>query len=181
MKPLLLVAAILSSIAGSAIAQDLHGSITGKVVDPQQAVIPAVTVVVAHAETGAVNRTQTNRDGYFEVNLLNPGHYSVTLEAAGFKKLTRTGLDPFLMASLAAGMSYTGNPKDTKPFDNSAISAFQSNGGVGQNEYTIDGAPATGTGRQVGFAPSSDAVEEFKLQTTSFDGTWGILRRPSST
>ena len=36
MKPLLLVAAILFSIAGAAIAQDLHGSITGKVVDPRR-------------------------------------------------------------------------------------------------------------------------------------------------
>jgi hypothetical protein len=46
-------------------------------------------------------------------------------------------------------------------------------GGVGQNEYTIDGAPATGTGRRVGFVPSSDAVDEFKMETASFDASYG--------
>jgi hypothetical protein len=228
-RALLSAAAILVAFGASAFAQDLQGSISGNVTDPQDAMIPAASVVVTNAETGAVRRTQTDAAGRFEVNLLNPGTYTVTVEAAGFKKLTRGGLqvqvsghldvplalavgqvtesmvvtagaplldttsadngrtidrrqimelpfadaNPFLMASLAAGMSYTGNPKDTKPFDNSAVSAFQSNGGVGQNEYTIDGAPATGTGRQVGFVPSSDAVEEFKLQTTSFDATLG--------
>lgn len=224
-----LAAALLLSVGGCCVAQVLHGSIGGRVVDPQDSAIPGATVVITNTATGAVSRTQTNQTGYFEATELLPGVYSAAAEAAGFKKLTRSGLElgvngrveimlklevgqvsesiqvtaaapmidntsadngrlidrrqitdlpfadanPFLMASLAAGMSYTGNPKDTKPFDNSAISAFTSSGGVGQNEYTIDGAPATGTGRVVGFAPSSDAVEEFKLQTTSFDATLG--------
>ncbi|MFB3828434.1 MAG: carboxypeptidase regulatory-like domain-containing protein [Bryobacteraceae bacterium] len=229
MKSVLFCAGLLVLSAGVAAAQDSRGSIAGKIVDPQDAVIPGVTVVVTNTETGAVSRTATNQTGYFEVNLLNPGPYTVAAETAGFKKSTRSGLElpvagrldltlvlqvgqvtesvevtaeaplldtstasggrvidrrqilelpfadanPFLMSSLAPGMSFTGNPKDTKPYDNGAVSSFNSNGGVGQNEYTIDGAPATGTSRRVGFAPSSDAVEEFKLETTSFDAAYG--------
>ena len=44
---------------------------------------------------------------------------------------------------------------------------------MGQNEYTIDGAPVTGTGRRVGFVPPADAIQEFNLQTSPFDASVG--------
>ena len=75
------------------LAQESRGSITGVVIDPQSAVIPGATVVITNTETNVSNRTQTNPVGYFEVNLLNPGMYSVTVEATGFKKTVRSGLE----------------------------------------------------------------------------------------
>ena len=47
-------------------------------------------------------------------------------------------------------------------------------GGVGQNEYTIDGMTVTGTGRRVGFTPPADSVTEFKLETSNFDASQGF-------
>ncbi|MBX5496683.1 MAG: carboxypeptidase regulatory-like domain-containing protein, partial [Bryobacteraceae bacterium] len=72
--------------------QESRGSITGTVTDQQGAVIPGAAIVVTNTETNLVSRTVTNATGYFEVNLLNPGAYSMTVEATGFKRAVRSGL-----------------------------------------------------------------------------------------
>ncbi len=210
-------------------AQESRGSITGKVIDPQGAVIPGAGVVVTNAETNATSRTGANETGYFEVNLLNPGLYTVAVEAAGFKKSVRSGLElsvagrldiefrlqvgeltetvevtaaaplldtttasggriidnrqimqlpfadmnPFALATLAAGMQWTGQPEYRLPYAVAGTSAFNTMGAVGSNEYTMDGAPVTGSNRRVGYVPPSDAVSEFKLETTTFDAAYG--------
>jgi len=74
-------------------SQESRGSITGKVADPQGAVIRGATVVVTNVETNAIRRASSNESGYFEVTLLNPGHYTVAVEAAGFSRAVRSGLD----------------------------------------------------------------------------------------
>ena len=80
------VPALLLLAAATGWTQDSRGSITGRVVDPQGCRGPGAQVVITQSETNIVNRTATNETGYFEVNLLNPGTYSVATEAAGFKK-----------------------------------------------------------------------------------------------
>jgi hypothetical protein len=56
------VAAILISISGSASAQDLAGSISGKVVDPQDAVL-------VYTNTAPVARREVTRTANREYNL----------------------------------------------------------------------------------------------------------------
>ncbi len=221
--------AVLLCLGVSAWAQDSRGSITGRVVDPQAAVIPGATLTATNQQTNAVSKTVSNQTGYYEFNLLNPGHYTLTAEAPGFRRHVQTGIEvnvasrldvevqlqvgqlaetvevtavlplldtttasggrvidnrqimqlpfsdmnPFALSALAPGMQWTGQPEYRRPFDNGGTSAFNTMGGVGSNEYTIDGAPVTGTGRRVGFVPPSDAVEEFKLETTTFDAAYG--------
>jgi hypothetical protein len=82
-------------------------------------------------------------------------------------------MNPFTLTGLAAGMQWTGQPEYRRPFDNGGTSSFNTAGGVGQNEYSIDGAVVTGTGRRVGFVPPSDAVVEFKMGTSDFDASVG--------
>jgi hypothetical protein len=41
-------------------------------------------VTVTNVETNAVRRTRSNELGYFEVTLLDPGSYTVAVEADGF-------------------------------------------------------------------------------------------------
>src|SRR5690348_6678391 len=91
-RSLVSVSLLLLLLVAAAWPQDSRGSITGKVVDPQGAVVPGVPVVVVNTETNTTVKTQTNATGYFEVNLLNPGSYSITVEATGFKKAVRAGL-----------------------------------------------------------------------------------------
>jgi hypothetical protein len=73
-------------------AQEARGSITGRVADPQSALVPSATVVVTNLATNVARRTITNETGYYEVILLDPGQYSISVEALGFKKLVRSGI-----------------------------------------------------------------------------------------
>ena len=71
-------------------------------------------------------------------------------------------------------MQWTGSPSgQQRAFDVGGTTSFNTAGNVGQNEYTIDGAPVTGTERRVGYVPPIDAVSEFKLETSSFDASYG--------
>ncbi len=95
------------------------------------------------------------------------------IDTSQINSLPFNDLNPFTLTALAPGMQWTGQPEYRKAFDNGGTSAFGTAGGVGQNEYTIDGAPVTGTNRRVGFVPPSDAVQEFTLQTAAFDASVG--------
>lgn len=82
--------------------------------------------------------------------------------------------NPFALSALAPGMMWTGQPEYRRPFDNGGTSSYRTMGGVGQNEYTIDGMTVTGSGRRAGFVPPSDAITEFKLETSNFDASQGF-------
>jgi hypothetical protein len=70
-------------------AQESRGSILGKVTDPQNAVVPSAAVVVTNSATGVPHHTTTNQTGYYEVTFLDPGPYTVEVNAQGFKKSVR--------------------------------------------------------------------------------------------
>lgn len=80
--------------------------------------------------------------------------------------------NPFVLARLAPGIAYVGDLKFSRPFDNGGTSDVVANGAPGRNEFTLDGVPnmASGGGRgRVAFVPPADAVQEFKVETSSFD------------
>jgi len=93
---MLFVCAVLllfsAAVCWSQVAET-RGSITGRVTDPQGAVIPGATVVVTNVDNNLTQRTSTNETGYFEVSFLVAGKYTVSAEAAGFKKTVRSGLE----------------------------------------------------------------------------------------
>lgn len=84
--------AILSLAAACAFSQETRSMLFGRVLDPQGAAIAGATVVIRNADTGVEMRFTTNDSGYYEGNLLLPGGYQITAEAAGFKKLVRKGV-----------------------------------------------------------------------------------------
>ncbi|HWB83190.1 MAG TPA: carboxypeptidase-like regulatory domain-containing protein [Bryobacteraceae bacterium] len=92
-RQLFVVGTAVLMLAALGVAQESRGTISGTVTDPQGAVVPGAAVTVTNTGTNVSNKTQTNQAGYFEVTLLNPGSYSVTIEASGFKTLVRSGLD----------------------------------------------------------------------------------------
>ena len=77
------------SVSTVCLAQGSRGSITGKVTDPQSAVVPSAIVTVLNVLTGVSNKITSNQTGYYEANFLDPGTYSLTVEAPGFKGLVR--------------------------------------------------------------------------------------------
>src|SRR5262245_21059047 len=66
--------------------------IFGHVVDPQSSAVAGAAVVVTNLESNTSVHLTTNETGYYEANLLLPGNYQVTAEAAGFKRLVRSGI-----------------------------------------------------------------------------------------
>ena len=87
----LLVVTLLPVVSAVGLAQESRGSITGKVIDAQNAVIPNATVMITNNATNISSRVTTNQTGYYEVDFLVPGSYTVSGEIAGFKKLVQIG------------------------------------------------------------------------------------------
>jgi hypothetical protein len=81
--------------------------------------------------------------------------------------------NPFTLARLAPGVSYTGDLKFSRPFDNAGTSNFTADGGSSVNEFTLDGSPNMASGNRVAFVPPAGAVSEFKVETASFDAQQG--------
>ena len=89
-----------------------NGAISGTVTDATGAVLPDITVSLKSTEKGFTNSTKTNGQGFYQFPLLEPGTYSVTLSAAGFKKTTATttvsvGSTSIVNAKLEVGASGT--------------------------------------------------------------------------
>jgi hypothetical protein len=70
-------------------AQTNAGSITGTVVDQQQAVMAGVKITATHLGTNVSQLTTTTSAGVFTLPALEPGPYRLTAELTGFKKLVR--------------------------------------------------------------------------------------------
>lgn len=75
-----------------AFAQSDRGTITGTVMDPARALVPNASVLATNVETGARYPTATTATGNFTVTSLPAGEYSITVEAAGFRKQVLTKL-----------------------------------------------------------------------------------------
>ncbi|HEY6969384.1 MAG TPA: carboxypeptidase regulatory-like domain-containing protein [Candidatus Angelobacter sp.] len=65
-------------------AQTSLGSITGDIMDPQQAVITDATVTVTSNLTGEKHTTTSNAQGAYRFEALPPGTYNLQVEAPGF-------------------------------------------------------------------------------------------------
>src|SRR5262245_41270523 len=84
--------ALIAVLPAAAASQGTTGSISGTVMDEQKAVLPGVTILVKHVETGT-ERTQISDDhGRYRVLNLTPGPYSVTAELTGFRPVLRDQL-----------------------------------------------------------------------------------------
>jgi hypothetical protein len=84
-----------------------EGSITGTVTDATGAVIGDAKVTATNAATNISTTRTTTRDGLFTVAPLEPGNYSVTVEAKGFKTLKQENLDVVGLGVLAFNPTLT--------------------------------------------------------------------------
>ena len=84
LSALLLVALNLAE-PGSGCAQDLDNvTITGRVLDPNAAVIPGATIEATLVRTGATRTTVTDDEGRYRIIQLEPGVYNLRASFAGF-------------------------------------------------------------------------------------------------
>jgi hypothetical protein len=81
---------VLAAASAVAEAQQAGGSaIRGRIIDQQGAVLPGVTVVVTHQESGTFRETVTGADGTYFVTGLIPGPYRISGELQGFRRVTQ--------------------------------------------------------------------------------------------
>lgn len=78
---------------GLARAQETRAIVTGTVTDPQGAVVPAAKVEIKNVDTNVASTMLTNDSGFFSSPPINPGQYSMTVTAAGFKTTVRTNIE----------------------------------------------------------------------------------------
>src|SRR2546430_1768770 len=68
---------VLARCSGTALGQTETGQITGKVVDPNGAVVAKASVTVKSKSTGATRTATSSADGFYTVTNLQPGIYEV--------------------------------------------------------------------------------------------------------
>jgi len=72
-----------------ALGQEFRATITGRVLDQNKAAVASATVTVRNPKTNEAVAVTTNAEGVYNIPFINPGVYSITVEAAGFKKYVR--------------------------------------------------------------------------------------------
>ncbi len=86
--------------------------------------------------------------------------------------------NPFLLIGLTAGVTFNGSVRLDRPFEPTHIVNYSMGGTRGNmNDLTIDGAPTTATANAnevtASYVPPTDIVQEFKVQTATFDAQFG--------
>src|SRR5918998_698442 len=107
-KVVALAALLLVAFSATAFAQLETGQITGRVTDPNGAVVPGASIIVKSVESGAVRNATADEEGVYSVTNLLPGLYEVTVEAQNFAKSTqRVQVTVGARASLDTQLSVT--------------------------------------------------------------------------
>lgn len=217
-----------------AFAQETRGTITGTVRDSAQALVPAAPVRINNLARGTSVAVITNDAGLFRAPYLMPGTYQIIVEARGFKRYMRDGVelrigetidlnigleaggaeesvnvtagvlaletanasmgqavdgrrvaelplvhgDPYTLMGLAPGASFARDPRLDRPFEPTHIVGYTIDGTrANRSDLTIDGVPSTSTANAfeviASYVPPADAIQEFKVQTATFDAQFG--------
>jgi hypothetical protein len=88
--------------------------------------------------------------------------------------LPNLGRNPFMMSRLAPTVQQVGNPAYSRMQDQSGSSNISINGGPARgNNYLVDGVPITDFANRAIIIPSLEAVEEVKVQISTYDAEMG--------
>ncbi|MBO0861508.1 MAG: carboxypeptidase regulatory-like domain-containing protein, partial [Chloracidobacterium sp.] len=79
----------LSALMTVGVAQDFRATITGRITDSNKAAVPNAKVSIKNLGTNEITSATTDSEGNYKAPFLRPGSYSITVEATGFKKVTR--------------------------------------------------------------------------------------------
>jgi len=88
-KSMTALAAAIVFLTLQAFSQTSSGTISGFVLDPTEAAIRDVEVVLTNEQTGVDVTTKTQKEGNFIFDGVQPGIFTVTVRASGFKELKK--------------------------------------------------------------------------------------------
>lgn len=89
-RTLLLLVVLIPSCAFS---QAITATLLGTVADQSGAVVPEASITVTEVTTGVTRKTSSNHEGIYTIPYLPPGMYRIEIEAKGFKKTVRDGVE----------------------------------------------------------------------------------------
>ncbi len=86
--------------------------------------------------------------------------------------------NPYELIGLAGGVSFTRDMRLDRPFEPTHIVGYTMDGTrANRSDITVDGAPSTATANPgeviSSYVPPADIVQEFKVQTATFDAAFG--------
>lgn len=86
--------------------------------------------------------------------------------------------DPYTLIGLAPGVNFGRDPKLDRPFEPTHIVGYTVNGTrANRSDLTIDGVTSTATANAneitASYVPPTDIIQEFKVQTSTFDSQFG--------
>src|SRR5437588_5916053 len=82
----------LLAVGTSVLGQSDVASVTGRVLDPNGAIIIEATVTAKNADTGVETTIPTNEEGIYRFASLPPGNYEFTVSKRGFKGIVKPGV-----------------------------------------------------------------------------------------
>lgn len=127
------------SFPASLRAQQGTSQISGKVTDPQGAVLPGVSVIVKNEETGATRELTTSAEGTYVAAQLVPGRYAVSARMSGFRPIDRTALSLLVGNTLTINLTLqVGGLEETVTVTGSAPLVDTSSASVGGNVGTAE-------------------------------------------
>jgi len=89
----LLILLVVLFVSSGAHAQSSGAELTGRVTDQVDAAVPNARVSLTQVTTNWTAETTTNQEGIYSFTNLRPGLFRAEVEATGFKRLTREGLN----------------------------------------------------------------------------------------
>ncbi|MGI8653793.1 MAG: TonB-dependent receptor domain-containing protein [Pyrinomonadaceae bacterium] len=171
---------LLTVMSVAALAQStVDGAIGGIAKDPQGAIIPNATVAVRNVETNKESTVTTDSEGRFRVAQLQPGNYSVVVNASGFGTFTQepvvveVGRITTIEAGLQVGnvTGETVNVSGEAPVINTERQDFSTN----VNQTSINELPINGRRASDFVRLSPGVVPDGAFGLTSFRGISGLL------
>jgi hypothetical protein len=124
-------------------------------------------------EVGGASETITVSASTAPLLETTSGSGSSSLEERQISDLPVMGNSAILLARSAPGIQWTAQPNYLSLHSNVGGSAISAAGGVGGNEFSLDGVPNFGPSRRTGYLPYTDTIAEFKVETAPFDASKG--------
>jgi hypothetical protein len=128
-------------------------------------------------EVGGSEETVTVTAGATELNTAD-ANLGQTIDQKRLAELPLVHGDPYTLIGLSPGVAHTGSQRLDRPFEPTHIVGYAIDGTRGnRSDLLIDGAPSTSTANAneviASYVPPSDIVQEFKVQTATFDAQFG--------
>lgn len=128
--------------------------------------------IVVKLEMGAVSETVsvTAETPLLETTAVSSGR---VIDNRSMSELPVLSNAPLLLSRFTPGIQSPGTNRYLSFNSQSGASNLNTAGNVGGNDYSIDGALNASDGRQISYIPHTDALLEFKVETSGFDASIG--------